>query len=234
MDDFSVFGDSFDDCLSKLELVLKRCKECNLTLSWEKSHFMVSKGIVLGHVVSERVIEVDKAKLEVISKLPYPTTVKELQSFTGHVGFHRRFIQDFSKIAKCLSNLLAKDVPFDFDEKCMEAFNTLKERFVSAPIVMAPDWTIPFEIMCDASDYAIGAVLGQRVDKHFHVIYYASKTLNETQVNYTTTEKEFLAVIFALDKFRSYLQGFKVVIHTDHAAIRHLVAKNDSKPRLIR
>ena len=116
MDDFSLFGDSFTDCLGKLDNVLKRCIECNLTLSWEKSHFMVREGIVLGHVVSKRGIEVDRAKLDVIVKLPPPTSVKELQSFLGHVGFHRRFIQDFSKIAKCLSNLLVKDVPFVFND----------------------------------------------------------------------------------------------------------------------
>ena len=109
MDDFSLFGDSFDECLHRLDLVLKRCIECNLTLSWEKSHDMVREGIVLGHVFSDRGIEVDKAKLEIIEKLPPPTCVKELQSCLGHVGFHRRFIKDFSKIAKPLSNLLAKD-----------------------------------------------------------------------------------------------------------------------------
>lgn len=159
---------------------------------------MVREGIVLGHVVSKRGIEVDRAKLDVIVKLPPPTCVKELQSFLGHVGFHRRFIKDFSKIAKCLSNLLMKDVPFVFNDECMQAFNILKEQLVSAPIVVAPNWSLPFEIMCDASDFALGAVLGQRINGHFHVIYYASKTLNPAQVNYTTTEKEFLAVLFCI------------------------------------
>ena len=127
-----------------------------------------------------------------------------------------------------------KDVEFDFNEDCMRAFNTLKEKLISAPIVVAPDWNLPFEIMCDASNLTIGAVLGQRKNKVFHVIYYASRTLNGAQLNYATTEKEFLAVIFAVDKFRAYLLGTKVIIWTDHSAIKYLVTKKDAKPRLIR
>ncbi|KAL4385057.1 hypothetical protein GQ457_15G017840 [Hibiscus cannabinus] len=188
MDDFSTFGDNFDNCLSNLEKVLKRCKETNLVLNWEKCHFMVDEGIVLGHKISSKGMEVDKAKIEVISKLPPPTT----------------------------------------------AFNLLKQKLVTAPIVEPPDWKLPFELMCDASDYAVGAVLRQRKGKIFHPIYYASKTLNDAQVNYTTTEKEMLAVIFAFDKFRSYLIGTKVIVHTDHSAIKYLLSKKDAKPRLIR
>ena len=114
IDDFSVFGSSFDDCLSNLRKVLERCREKNLTLNWEKCHFMVRKGIVLGHVISKDGIEVNKAKTDLIINLPPPTCVKEVRSFLGHAGFYRRFIKNFSKIAKPLSNLLAKDVPFYF------------------------------------------------------------------------------------------------------------------------
>ena len=110
----------------------------------------------------------------------------------------------------------------------------LRNALTSAPIMKAPDCTIPFEVMCDASDYAVGAVLGQRVDKLPHAIYYASKTLSEAQKNYTTTEKELLAVVFALDKFRSYLLGSKVIVYTDHAALKFLLQKPDAKARLIR
>lgn len=234
MDDFSVFGPSFDDCLHNLTKVLKRCKETNLVLSWEKSHFMVQEGIVLGHIVSKRGIEVDKAKVHLIAKLPHPATVKQVRSFLGHAGFYRRFIKDFSKISRPLCNLLAKDTPFVFDSACVEAFEKLRDSLSSAPIMQPPKWSLPFEIMCDASDYAVGAVLGQRVDKVPYAIYYASKTLHDAQLNYTTTEKELLAVVFALDKFRSYLLGSKVVVFTDHAALRHLLTKKETKPRLIR
>ncbi|KAL4281009.1 hypothetical protein GQ457_03G013030 [Hibiscus cannabinus] len=209
MDDFSTFGEDFDNFLSNLEKVLKRCKETNLVLNWEKCHFMVDEGIVLGHKISSKGMEVDKAKIEVISKLPPPATVKGIRSFLGHAGFYQRFIGDFSKITKPLCSLLEQGRPFEFNDDCTKAFNLLKQKLVTAPIVEPPDWKLPFELMCDASDYAVGAVLGKRKGKIFHPIYYASKTLNGAQLNYTTTEKEMLAVIFAFDKFRSYLIGTK-------------------------
>lgn len=234
MDDFSVFGDSFDACLSNLELILQRCVETKLVLNWEKCHFMVTQGIVLGHIISAKGIEVDKAKVDLVRHLPSPTSVREVRSFLGHAGFYRRFIKDFSHIARPLCRLLQKEVTFEFDEECQQAFDKLKELLTSAPILCAPDWSLPFELMCDASDYAVGAVLGQRKDKKPYAIYYASRTLDEAQMNYTTTEKELLAVVFALDKFRSYLLQTKVIVYTDHAALKYLMAKKDAKPRLIR
>ena len=234
MDDFSVLGDSFDNCLENLRLELVRCEETNLVLNWEKCHFMVQEGIVLGHRISARGIEVDRAKNEAIEKLPPPSSVKGIRSFLGHAGFYRRFIKDFSQIAKLLSNLLVQGIPFEFDSQCLHAFSVLKDKLVSAPIVVAPDWSFPFELRCDASDFAIRAVLGQKREKIFQVIYYASRTLNDAQMNYATTEKELLATVFAFDKFRPYLIGNKVVVHTDHSAIKYLMTKKDSKPRLIR
>nr|GEX77407.1 reverse transcriptase domain-containing protein [Tanacetum cinerariifolium] len=148
--------------------MLKRCEDTNLCLNWEKSHFIVKEGIVLGHEISKQGIEVDKAKVDVITKLPYPTTVKCIRSFLVHVGFYHRFIKDFSKISR---------------------------KLTKAPILIAPDCDMPFELMCDASDFAIGSVLGQRQDKHFRPIHYASKTMTKAKSNYTTTEKEMLAVV---------------------------------------
>ncbi|CAN6697901.1 unnamed protein product [Malus baccata var. baccata] len=234
MDDFSVFGDSFDGCLHNLSLILKRCVETNLVLNWEKCHFMVKQGIVLGHIVSENGIEVDKSKIDLVRHLPSPTSVREVRTFLGHAGFYRRFIKDFSKVAQPLCRLLQKDVAFEFTKECTASFNQLKELLTTAPIIVPPDWSLPFELMCDASDYALGAVLGQRKDKRPHVIYYASRTMNDAQLNYSTTEKELLAVVFALDKFRSYLIGTKVIVFTDHAALKYLLTKKEAKPRLIR
>ncbi|XP_074288008.1 uncharacterized protein LOC141613165 [Silene latifolia] len=234
MDDFSVVGKSFESCLMNLEKVLSKCQESNLVLNWEKCHFMVQEGVVLGHIVSNRGIEVDKAKIEVIASLPPPTNVKGVRSFLGHAGFYRRFIKDFSKIARPLTELLAKDTPFVFSNRCLDAFNRLKEALTSAPIIQPPDWSLPFELMCDASDHALGAVLGQRKDGKVHAIHYASKTLDDAQTNYSTTEKELLAVVFAMEKFRTYLVGAKVIVFTDHVALRHLLIKKESKPRLIR
>nr|GEX35551.1 hypothetical protein [Tanacetum cinerariifolium] len=165
IDDFSVFGNSFQSCLSHLERMMMRCEDTNLCVNWEKSHFMVKEGIVLSHKISKQRIKVDKAKVDVITKLPHPTTVKE----------------------------------------CAEAFQTLKRKLTEAPIMIALDWDMPFELMCDASDFAIGAVLGQRQDKNFRPIRYASKTITEAESNYTTTEKEMLVVVYAFEKFRSYL-----------------------------
>nr|GFA65140.1 reverse transcriptase domain-containing protein [Tanacetum cinerariifolium] len=164
MDDFSVFGNSFSTCLTNLEKMLKRCEDIKLALNWVKSHFMVKEGIVLGHKISKKGIEVDKAKIE--------------------------------------------------------AFRTLKEKLTEAPILIAPNWDQPFELMCDASDYALGAVLGQRIKKHFRPIHYASKTMNQAEANYTTTEKEMLAVVYAFEKFRSYLIMNKSIVYIDHSVLK--------------
>nr|GEV47773.1 DNA-directed DNA polymerase [Tanacetum cinerariifolium] len=196
MDDFSVFRNSFETYLSHLEKMLKRCEDTNLCLNWEKSHFMIKEGIVLGHKISKTGIEVDKAKVDVITKLPYPTTVKGIRSFLGHAGFYRRFIQDFSKIARPMTRLLEKDTPFFFSKECV--------------------------------------VLGKHQEKHFRRIHYASKIMTEVESNYTTTEKEMLAVVYAFKKFRSYLIMNKSIVYMDHSAHKYLFAKKDSKARLLR
>nr|GEZ53520.1 reverse transcriptase domain-containing protein [Tanacetum cinerariifolium] len=200
----------------------------------EKSHFMVKEGIILGHKISKKGIEVDKAKIKVISKLPHPTTVKGVRSFLVHAGFYRRFIKDFSKISRPMTHLLEKKSTFIFSNECIQAFRTLKEKLTEALILIASNWDQPFELMCDASDYAVGAVLGQRVKKHFKPIHYASKTMTQTETNYTTTEKEMLAVVYAFEKFRSYLIMNKSIVYTDHSALKYLFAKKDTKARLLR
>ncbi|GJS91038.1 reverse transcriptase domain-containing protein [Tanacetum coccineum] len=195
---------------------------------------MVKEGIVLDHKIFKYGIEVYKAKVDVIAKLPPPTTIKGIRSFLGHTGFYRRFIQDFSKIARSMTHLLEKDTPFLFSPECQSSFEILKKKLTEAPILVSPDWDLPFELMCDASDFAIGAVLGQRKDKYFRPIHYASKTLSDAQTNYTVTEKELLAVVYAFEKFRSYLVLSKTIVYTDHSALKYLFAKQDAKPRLLR
>jgi hypothetical protein len=133
-----------------------------------------------------------------------------------------------------LTKLLAKDVLFVFDEECLIAFHTLKKALISAPIIQPPDWSLHFDIMWYASNYVVGAVLGQTKDRKHHAIAYASKTLNGAQLNYATTEKEVLVVVFEIDKFRSYLVGAQVIVFTDHTALKYLLTKKDAKPRLIR
>nr|GFA31513.1 reverse transcriptase domain-containing protein [Tanacetum cinerariifolium] len=174
MDDFYVFGNSFQSCLSHLEKMLKRCEDTNLCLNWEKSHFMVKEGIVLCHKIFKKGIE------------------------------------------------------------CVDAFQTLMKKLTEAPILIVPDWDMPFELMCDASDFAIGAVLGQRQDKHFRPIHYASKTMTEAESKYTITKKEMLAAVYAFKKFQSYLILNKSIVYTDHSALKYLFAKKDLKARLLR
>ncbi|XP_070005254.1 uncharacterized protein [Nicotiana sylvestris] len=179
---------------------------------------MVDEGIVLGHMISKNGIEVDKAKIEVISKLPPPTSVKGVRRFLGMRGS----TVDGKGCKVC--------VQCDF----MKAFEILKYRLTTTPIITAPNWSLPFELMCDASDVAVGAILGQMINKIFHPVYYASKMMNEAQVNYTVTKKELLAIVFTMKKFRPYLMVTKVIVQTDHATLRYLMTKKDSKARLMR
>nr|GEU46824.1 DNA-directed DNA polymerase [Tanacetum cinerariifolium] len=202
MDDFLVFGDSFSSCLSNLDKMLKHCEDTNLVLNWEKCHFMCKEGIVLGHTILKSRIKVDRAKVDVIAKLPHPTTVKGVRSFLGHA-------------------------------ECIYAFNTLKKKLTKALILVVPDWNLPFKLMCDASDFMIGAVLGQRKTKHFQPIHYASKAITEAQIHYTTTEKEMLAVVYAFEKFRPYLVLSKSIVYTDNSALKYILNKQDAKPRVM-
>ncbi|GKA48830.1 reverse transcriptase domain-containing protein [Tanacetum coccineum] len=164
MDDFSVFRNSFENCFShRVEQMLQRLQKRNLRLI--------------------------KSQSRCECKLPSSPTVKGVRSFLDHAGFYRRFIKDFSKISRPMTHLLEKNTPFIFSNECIQAFETLKKKLTEAPILIAPDWDLPFELMCDASDFAIGAVLGQRREKYFRPIHYASKTMNEAESHYTTTEK---------------------------------------------
>ncbi|KAF8104474.1 hypothetical protein N665_0172s0104 [Sinapis alba] len=175
-------------CPCDLPTVLQQCEEKHLVLNWEKCHFMVTYSIVLGHKISEQGIVVDKAKIKVMMSLQPPNLVKEIISFLRHADFYKKFIKDFSKIARPLIRLLYKETKFKFDNDCLAAFHTIKGDLVSASIMQKLGWDLPFEIMTDVSDYAVGAVLGQRKDKKLHVTYYV------VQCRYATTEKELLAI----------------------------------------
>ncbi|GJV85513.1 reverse transcriptase domain-containing protein [Tanacetum coccineum] len=203
MDDFSVFGDSFATCLSNLDNMLKRCEDTNLVLNWEKCHFMCKEGIVLGHKISKSGIEVDRAKVNVIAKLPHPTTVKGVRSFLGHAGFYRRFIQDFSKIARPMTHLLEKETPFVFSKDCIDAFETLKKKLTEAPILVGPDRNY-FRTYCVMLRFAIGQFWD-----------------NERRSN------------FSLYIILPYLVLSKSIMYTDHSALKYLLSKQDAKPRLL-
>nr|GEV83355.1 reverse transcriptase domain-containing protein [Tanacetum cinerariifolium] len=167
---------------------------------------------------------------------PPEVELKELPPHLEYafLGENNKFIKDFSKISRPMTHLLEKNSSFIFSNECIQAFRILKEKLTKAPILIAPNWDQPFELMCDASDFAVGAVLGKRIEKHFRPFHYASKTMTQVESNYTTTEKEMLAVVYAFEKFRSYLIMNKSVVYTDHSALKYLFAKKDAKARLLR
>nr|GEW51624.1 hypothetical protein [Tanacetum cinerariifolium] len=167
---------------------------------------MVKEGIVLGHKIFKNRREVDRVKVDVMAKLPHRTTVKGVRSFLGHVGFYRRFIQDFSKIARPMTHLLEKETPFVFSKDCINAFETLKKKLTKALILVVPDWNLPFELI---------------------------KTITEAQIHYSTMEKEMLDVVYAFEKFRPYLVLSKSIVYTDYSVPKYLLSKQDAKPRLI-
>nr|GFA70298.1 hypothetical protein [Tanacetum cinerariifolium] len=184
--------------------MLKRCEDTNLCLNWVKRHFMVKEGVVLGHKISKNGIGVDKAKVNVNAKLPYPTTFKGIRSFLGHVGFYRRFIKDFSKIAQPMTCLLEKDNPFFFSKECVESFQTLKIKLTEASILIAPDCDLPFELMCDASDFAIGNFVVKRM---------SSKQKNKffKDVKHYFWDDPFLFKICAVQVIRRCVHGQEAI-----------------------
>ena len=234
IDDFAVFSKKTEhlNCLRK---TFQRCRETNLKLHPGKCFFGMKSGLLLGHVVSPEGIAVDLGKIVVMLALLPPRNLREIRGFLGCVGYYRRFIQDYARMAVPLTELLKKEVPYVWTEVRQEAFEELKRRLVAAPILAAPDWTKEFHVTLDASGWCLGAVLWQADEgNRERPIYYASRQMNPAERNYTTTEREALAVIYACKKFRHYLLGYKVVFHTDHDSLKYLVNKPDLSGRLAR
>nr|GEY92451.1 reverse transcriptase domain-containing protein [Tanacetum cinerariifolium] len=216
MDDFSVFGNSFENCLSRLDKMLQRCEDTNLCLNWEKSHFMVKKGIVLDHKISKNGIEVDKAKVDVITKLPHPITVKDVWSFLSHAGavLGQRHEKHFRPIHYASKTMTDAESNYTTTEKEMLA--VVPPSSISLPKRMP-------RRDCSGGFYS---------SKKLILKFLTRKT--DAKSNYTTTEKEMLAVVYAFEKFRSYLIMNKSVVHMDHSALKYLFAKKDAKARLLR
>lgn len=232
MDDFSVYGDSFDHSLQNLQKVLQRCIETNLSLSNEKCYMMLNEGLVLGQHISSKGIEVDQTKIQIIVELPIPTNQKYVRSFLGYASYYWRFIANLSKIALPLFKRLTKDVTFDWNGNCQTTFEKLKEKLSATPVLRGPNWTLPFRISTDASDIVVGASLGQKEDGSTYAIYFISKNLTPAEFNYTVTEKEMLAIIHAVNTFRHYITRYEVLVHTDHSTIRYLMNKPITNGRI--
>lgn len=195
---------------------------------------MVKEGVVLGYKIYGDGIEVNQAKIHVIDELPTPIWVKGVRSFLVHAGFHWWFTKYFSKVAIRLYKLLEKESVFEFDDVCFEAFKSLKEKIIPAPILIALHRNRPFKMMFDTTGLTLRVVLGKHKNKFFHSIYFARKTSNCAQKNYTITEKELFVFVHGFENFRPYLLGTNVFVHSDHAALRYLMEKKDAKPRFIR
>ena len=180
---------------------------------------------MLGHFISVVGIQVDPTKIEVILMFPIPTKPKEVRSFLGHASYHRHFIKDFSKIASPLYTLLTKEAKFIWTPKCNKAFLQLKELLTTTPFLKGLDWSLQFYIHTDTLEYVVGVVSGQKPINIENAIYYISKSLHGPELNYTVTEKELLAMVYALNKFIHYVTGYPIFVHTDHSAIRYLMNK---------
>lgn len=193
----------------------------------------------MDHIISETGIAIDPDKIKIILELRIPDTVTGVRTFIGHVSYYRRFIYLFAVICILLTNLLKKQLPDSLEpiwtKECIVAFETLKQKLVSAPILVAPCWTKSFEVYVDASNVAIGSVLSQKDDKgHDHPIYYASRQLVAAKRNYTTTEREALGMIYSVQKFRHYLLGYKFVFHVDYDTLKYMINKPQLSGRIAR
>ena len=235
VDDILIFSNSFQEHLHHLEQVFNRLREAKLTLQPNKCHFAVKQLKFLGHIISRRGIEVDPDKTRAVSDFPVPKTQKHVRSFLGMANYYRRFIKDFSQVAAPLNALLRKDVKFRWTQGCQNAFDALKSKLISAPILSYPDPTKRFILTCDASDTAVGYVLGQLDSQNReHVIAFGGKSLTPDQKKYNTTEKECLAVLCGIDAYRPYLTHGEFEIVTDHKALVWLKTAKHTGVRLER
>jgi transposase InsO family protein len=234
IDDFAVYSSGAEH-LKCLELTFQRCRDTNLKLHPEKCFFVVQQGNLLGHIVSARGIEIDQSKVLVWLSIKFPSNPGEVRGFLGCTGYYRRFIRYYANIARPLNLMLRKDSDFSCTPEREESFQALKRKLVEAPVLVAPDWSKEFHVQVDTSLFCIGLVLSQLDDqRRDHPIYFASRQLSIAEVKYSCTEREALGIIFACKKFRHYLLGCKVIFHTDHDALKHMVNKPDVTGRIAR
>ena len=234
VDDLILFSKTFSDHLDHLEMVLTRLRSANLKLGPKKCHFAKREVKFLGHILNENGIATDPNKIQAVKTFPVPKNVKQLKSFLGLAGFYRKFIKDFSKIAGPLYDLFKKDKKFVWDDKCQQAFDTLKHALVNAPLLGYPRYGQPFILYTDASAYSVGYVLAQNQDNVEHPICYGGRSLSRGQRNYTTTEREALAVLHGLAQCDAYLRGNRFTVVTDHANLPYLFKTKTSSGRIAR
>jgi hypothetical protein len=203
--------------------VLLKRRDNQLYAKYSKCEFWIGEVPFLGHIISNGGISVDPAKVKEIMEWRVPTTVTEIQSFLGLVGYYRRFIEGFSKIAKPMTLLLEKGKEFKWDEKCQDSFEQLKKRLMSPPVLVMPDLQKGFDIYCDACGQGLGCVLMQEG----HVIAYASRQLRKHELNYPTHDLELAAVVHALKIWRHYIMGTKCQVYMDHKSLKYIFTQKD-------
>jgi len=237
IDDFSTQSD-VDSHLQLVRESLERCKKARMALNPDKTYLALCRGVLLGYVVSKEGREPEPEKIKVILELKPPTSVKEVQRVLGHTGWYRELIEDYATITTPITSLQRKGTKFKWTRECDKAFETLKKKLSSYPVLRSPRWDLPFHIYCDASNLAVGSILCQLVDGpgrgKDHPIAYASRQLNPAEKNYSTTERECLAMVFSAKKFRHYMLSNKVIFYVDHMAIKYLVNKPELSGRLAR
>eukprot|EP00794_Sanderia_malayensis_P010600 gene10600-biopygen7736 len=234
IDDIIVFSSTFEDHLTRLGLVFDRLRAANLKLKRSKCHFARSSVNFLGFVVSSEGLLPDPDKLDAVKSFPTPTSVKSIRSFLGLCNYYRRFVQNFAKIVSPLNRLTRKDVAFEWSPECAAAFQELKHRLCSSPILAYPDFTQPFHLYTDASQFALGYILGQKIDGREFVVAYGGRELNQAEKNYSTTEREALAVVDGIRRYQPYLSMSKFYVHTDHSSLSWLMRVKDPTGRLAR
>ncbi|KAL3682263.1 hypothetical protein R1sor_000285 [Riccia sorocarpa] len=234
LDDFCVYSSKATH-QEKLKLTFDKCRESQLCLHPEKSFIAMKEGILLGHRISIKGIEVDHEKVAIIVELQPPSCVRDVRAFLGSTGYYRRFVWKYADRASPLTALLRKNIAWEWTSEAQTAFEDLKAQLIKAPILVAPDWSRPFHVYVDTSAFAIGVVLSQKDDKgHDHPIYFSGKKLSDAEKKYTTTEREALGMVFSVRKFRHYLLGYESIFHVDHYSLKHLVKKADLSGRIAR
>lgn len=234
LDDVIIIGTSLEDHQKQLRDVFTRLRKFNLKLQPVKCEFLRKEVSYLGHVITEEGVQPDPKTTESVVNFPLPKNAKDVKSFLGLAGYYRRFVKNFSQISKPLTNLLKKDAEFNWNDLCKEAFSKLKELLSQRPLLQYPDFSRPFIVTTDASNVAIGAILSQGSIGSDLPISYISRTLNKAEQNYSTTEKELLAIVWAVKQFRPYIYGHKFMVVTDHKPLTWLFNVTDPGARLVR
>ena len=234
LDDIIVFSRTFDEHLSRLRLVFDRLGAANLILNPSKCFFGQQSVLFLGHLISRHGIQPNPEKTQVVRNFPRPRSVKDIRAFLGLASYYRRFVQNFSSIAAPLTRLTRKNIPFLWDVACETAFQRLKDALITPPILVYPNLSQPFHLSVDASSTGLGYILGQTIEGKDVVIAYGGRQLNKAECNYSTTEREALAVVEGIKRYQVYLHGQKFYVHTDHHALQWFMSIKDPTGKLAR